>query len=149
MRLKDKRALQFKAAFFAIISVSVVIIASGIWVNDWNSKYNGELTYDLQGLDKLDEMSATASTQQGNMSVKSSFSDVTNFEGTSLRGVFAVINNIFVPFRVVFGQGGMLDSIVERWGLPDYIRQAIITFIIFAIIFAIIAILFRKPGGTA
>ena len=146
--LKDKRGLEFKLAFFAIIAISVVTIAVGIWVNDWNDTYNSGLTYDLQDYDELDSMSGQAKAQQGNISVKTSFSE-DNFEGTSLRGAFGVINNMFAPFRVVFGEGGMIDSVTTRWGMPDYIRQGIITMMIIAITFALVALLFRKTEGTA
>ncbi len=148
----NKKGFVFRDGFIAIIVVSVVIIAAGVWVNDWNSQYSSGLTYDLQSFDNLDSMSDEATSQEGNLSVKSSFdagTGATNFEGTSLRGVFSVLNNIFTPFRVVFGSGGMLDSVSERWGLPDYIRQAVIAIMLFFLIFALIAILFRKQGGKA
>jgi len=147
----NKKGLVFQNAFMAIIVVSLAIIAVGVWVNDWNTTYSSGLTYDLGDYDKLDSMSGEASGQQGNISVKSSFaaSSGTDFEGTSLRGVFGVLNNIFAPFRVVFGDGGMIDSVTERWGLPDYIRQAFVTMIIIAITFALVAIFFRKPGDKA
>ncbi len=150
--MMNKKGLVFKNAFFAIIIVSASIIATGVWIGDWNTNYNSGLTYDLQDYNKLDSMSQTAQAQKGNMSVKSSFDagqGATNFEGTSLRGVFGILNNIFNPFRVVFGDGGMIDSVTERWGLPDYIGEIILTLMIFSIIYALIAIFFRKPGGKA
>lgn len=146
---KDKRGLEFKLAFFAVLAVSAVIIAAGTIVGDWNSTYNSGLTYDLQDLDKLDEVSSSVQQSQGNVTVKTSFSETTNFEGTSLRGVFRVLNNIFTPFRVVFGEGGMIDSVTDKWGIPNYIRTMVVSMIIAAIIFALVAIFFRKPGGTA
>jgi len=146
--MKNKKGLVFKDAFFAIIVVSLAIIAVGVWVSDWNTQYSSGLTYDLGEYSELDSMSAQASSQKGNVSVKSSFATA-DFEGTSIRGVFGVLNNIFTPFRVVFGDGGMIDSITERWGLPDYIRQGVVTMIIISITFALVAIFFRKPGGKA
>ena len=147
----NKKGLVFQNAFFAIIIASLAIIAVGVWVNDWNTTYSSGLTYDLGDYDKLDSMSNEASSQQGNVSVKSSYAtgSGTDFEGTSLRGVFGVLNNIFTPFRVVFGEGGMIDSVTDRWGLPDYIRQGFVTLIIIAITFALVAIFFRKPGDKA
>ena len=147
----NKKGLVFKDAFFAIIIASLAIIAVGVWVNDWNTQYSSGLTYDLAEYSELDSMSAQASSQKGNVSVKSSFAagSGADFEGTSLRGVFGVLNNIFTPFRVVFGEGGMIDSVTERWGLPDYIRQGFIAMIMIAITFALVAIFFRKPGGKA
>ena len=144
--MKDKKGLIFRNAFYAIVVVSMAIIAVGTWISDWNTTYDSGLTYDLGEYDKLDEMSNQASSQRGNVSVKSSFA-TEDFEGTSIRGVFGVINNLFKPFNVVFGEGGMLDSIEERWGLPNYIIRGTIAIMLFAITFALIALLFRKPGS--
>ena len=141
----NKKGLQFKSAFFAVILVSMAFIAVGVWVSDWNTQYSSGLTYDLDEYSKLEETSEQASSQQGNVSIKSSFAADTDFEGTSIRGVFGVLNNIYAPFRVVFGDGGMLDSVTERWGLPDYIRQGFVTMMIIAITFALVAIFFRLP----
>ena len=144
--MKNKKGLVFRNAFYAIVVVSMAFIAIGIWVSDWNTTYSSGLTYDLGEYDKLDEMSDQASSQRGNVSVKSSFA-TEDFEGTSIRGVFGVINNLFAPFNVVFGEGGMLSSIEERWGLPNYIVRGTIAIMLFAITFALIALLFRKPGS--
>lgn len=144
----NKKGLVFRNAFFAIIVASMAIIAVGIWVNDWNTQYSSGLTYDLGSYSELDSMSGQASAQKGNVSIKSSFA-AEDFEGTSIRGVFGVLNNIYTPFRVVFGDGGMIDSVTERWGLPDYVRQGFITMMLIAITFALVAIFFRKPGGKA
>ena len=146
--IKDKKGLVFKDAFFSLVIVSVAIIATGVWIGSWNETYSSGLTYDLGDYDELDVMSGEAQSQKGNVSVKTSF-DTGDFEGTSLRGVFGVLNNIYTPFRVVFGDGGMIDSVTERWGLPDYIRQALVTLMIIAITFALVAIFFRKPGTKA
>jgi len=149
IKLKDKRGLIFKNAFFAIIIASVAILAIGVWVDEWNTDYSSGLTIDLDDYDQLDEVSGEAIGQEGNISVKSSFNKADDFEGTSLRGVFSVLNDLYRPFRVVFGEGGMLDSLTDRWGMPDYIRQALVAMMIIAITWAIIAIFFRKPGGQA
>ena len=145
----DKRGLVFKNAFFALLVVSASIIALGIWIDEWNTDYSAGLTVDLDDYNKLDEVSGEAIDQEGTVSIKSSFNEGIDFEGTSLRGVFAVLNDLYRPFRVMFGEGGMLDSLTDRWGMPDYIRQTLVTLMIFSITFAIIAIFFRKPGGQA
>ncbi len=152
MRKMNKKGLVFKDALFAIIFVSVSIIAIGVWIGDWNIQYNSGLTYDLGTYDELRSVSSTAQSQKGNLSVKSAFDagqGATNFEGTSIRGAFGVLNNIFTPFRVVFGNGGMIDSLTARWGLPDYIGEALLTIMIISLTWALIAIFFRKPGGKA
>ena len=138
----NKKGLQFKSAFFSIVAVSLIIIAVGIVVGDWNTTYDSGLTYDLNDLNKLDEVSTEAQTQKEGVTVKSSNTGE-QFEDTSIRGVFGILNNIYEPFRVVFGDNGMLDSVTEKFGLPDYIRQAIVTMMIMAITFALVAIFFR------
>ena len=88
----DKRGLVFKNAFFAIAVVSVSILAIITWVDQWSDDYSSGITTDLDDFDKLDEVSAESTSQEGNISVKSSFNKESDFEGTSLRGVFAVLN---------------------------------------------------------
>ena len=142
---KNKKGLEFKLALFAIVAMSMMIIAIGIIVNDWNNKYDSGLTYDLGNLDKLDEMSSQAKVQKGNISSGSSSAvSGTDFEGTSIRASFGILNTIFTPLRVVFGDGGMLDSITERFGLPDYVRQGLVTIMVFAIVFALIMVFFGR-----
>lgn len=144
--IKNKKGLQFKSALFALVAISLAITAVGVWVNQWNQDYGSGLTYDLGGYSSLDELSSYASSSKGTISVKTSF-DTTgsgDFEGTSLRGAFGIINNIFLPFEVVFGDGGLIDSIEDRWGIPNYITIGIVTFMTIAILFSIIALFFRK-----
>lgn len=146
---QNKKGLVFKNAFFAVIILSLIIIATGVWINDWNTNYKSGLNYDL-GTDynKLNEISNEAGGQQGNISASSSFSN-TDFEGTSIKSAFGILNNIYAPFRIVFGNGGMIDATTERFGIPDYIRQGIITMMIMAITFALISILFRRVQTTS
>lgn len=147
IRIRDKRGLEFKSSIFAIVIISMCTIAIGVWIDDWNTNYDSGLTYDLNDYDKLDEMSDYASSSKGNISVRSSF-DEGSFEGTSLRGAFSIINNIFTPFEVVLGSGGLVDSIQDRWGIPNYIIIGVVTMMVISILFALIALLFRKPGNT-
>ena len=56
---------------------------------------------------------------------------------------------MYRPFRVVFGEDGWIDNLTDRWGMPDYVRQFLVTIMIISITMAIIAIFFRKQGGTA
>lgn len=146
---KNKKGLIFKNALFALIIISMAIIAIGTWVGEWNVKYDSGLTYDLGDYNELDTMGEYATSTQGNMSAKSSFDTTSggDFEGTSLRGAFSVINNIFKPFSVVFGDGGMIDSIETRWNIPNYITIGFVSIMVLAIIFAIIALFFRKAAG--
>ena len=146
----NKKGLNFKLGIFAIFIVSATVIALGVMVRSWNETYDSGLNYDLGNLNEMNEMSSQVQAQQGNVTIESSFDQgLTNFEGTSLRGVFGIINKIFAPFRVVFGDGGMVDVVIGRFGIPDYIRQLVIVLMIVAITFALVALFFRKPGGDA
>jgi len=146
--IKNKKGLEFKLAFYSIVILSMTIIAVGIHINEWNTVYESGLVYDLGEYNELDAMSGRASGQQGNMSVKSSVQGE-EFESTTIRAVYGILNNIYAPFRVVFGNDGMLDSVTERFGLPDYIRQGLVTLMFFAITFSLIAILFRLTRRNA
>lgn len=147
IKINNKKGLQFKSAFFAIIALSMIVIATGIIIDDWNTEYDSGLTYDLAEYSELDSLSSEANRQQGNISVKSSV-EGEDFEGTTLRAVFGILNNIYKPFKIIFGEGGMLDSVTDRFGIPNYVRQGLVTMMILAITFAIIAILFRLPRTT-
>jgi len=147
--MKDKRGLVFKNAFVAILVASVAVIAISAWVGEWNTDYDAGLTVDLDDYDQLDDFSDEAIDQEGDISVKTSFNKGDDFEGTSLRGVFAVLNDLYRPFRAVFAEGGMIDSLEDRWGMPEYISKGLLAIMLVAITWAIIAIFFRKPGGQA
>lgn len=145
--LKDKRGLSLKAGLFAIIAFSIAIIASGVWVDSWATSYDSDLTSDFDDYNKLDDLSGDAEKYRGNLSVSSS-SEGQDFEGTTIRAAFGILNTIFRPFQTVFGNGGMLDSLTERFGIPDYIRQGAVTLMVLAIVFALIAIFFGRNKGV-
>ena len=147
-RIKNKKGLEFKSAFFAIIAMGIVITAVGVIMSQWNSDYNAGLNYDLSNYNQINSISDEAQSQQSGVSVKSTNTGE-DFEGTSIRGVWGILNNIYAPFRIVFGDNGMIDSVTERFGIPDYLRQALVTFMIIAITFTLIAIFFRLPRTSA
>lgn len=142
--IKDKGGFNFSSAFYALLSISVITIALGIWVSDWSEDYGAGLNYDLTEYDALGDLSTEAQDQREGIVIKSSAQD-DSFEGTSIRGVFGVLNNIYEPFRVLFGEGGMLDSLTDRFGLPNYIRQLFVTAIVMAITFSLVIVFFRLP----
>jgi len=143
---KDKQGLQFKSALFAFVIVGVIIFGVGTWIDQWNQDYSSNITYDLRKYDKSNEMYSYSSTSKLNLAPQSSFDsgEGTDFEGTSLRGAFGIINKIFLPFNFLTGTGGLLDSVEDQFGIPEYITQAVTTLILFAVIFSIIALFFRK-----
>lgn len=140
--------MELKSALFAIVITSMMIVAIGVIVNGWNTRYSSGLTYDLGGYNELDAISGTAQSQQGSINPQSGEAS-SDFETGMFRGGYGIITNIFAPFRIVFGNNGMIDSLTERFGLPDYIRQGIVTLMIFALIFSIIAIIFRLARTSA
>jgi len=147
--LRDKRGFKFKNALFSLVVMSMMIFAIGYWVDDWNTKYDSGLTYDLGQYEKLDEVSGFAQTSKEEISVRGNVDTGSgDFEGTSLRGVFAVMNNIFTPFTVVLGEGGLLSSIQNRWGIPNYIVIGLATLMVIAIIMTIAALFFRRVEDT-
>lgn len=140
--------MEFKSAFFAVIVAGIVIAAVGVSVDSWNTKYQSGLTYDLASYDKVNDVSSYT----GNYSKKISPNTPdqgSDAEASTYRGVYGIISNIFSPFRAVFGEGGMVDAVSERFGLPDYFRQGIIAMMIGAITFTLIAIIFRLTRGAA
>jgi len=143
--IQDKKGFQINLALYALIAVSVLVISTGVIVDQWNTDYDSGLTYDLEDdFNKLDDVSSTAESQRSNISVRSSSTKDIDFEGTSIRSVFGIVNTIYTPFKVVFGNGGMIDALTDRWGMPDYARQALVTAIIIAITFAIVNIFFGR-----
>ena len=144
----NKKGLEFKLAFFALIAISMAIIATGSWINNWDSEYNSNVTYDLGEYDTTNSIQNETVSQQQKVQIKST-STGERFEDTSIRGVFGILNNIYEPFRLVFGDNGMLDSLTERFGAPDYIRQGLVSMMIVAITFALVAIFFRLPRRSA
>jgi hypothetical protein len=140
----DSKGLSFKLATFSLIAASLMIIAIGAWINDWNDIYDSGIAYDLDEYDESDTLSGQAQTQRDRIFVKSTNTGE-EFEGTSLRGVFGVLNSIYSSFAIVFGDNGMLDSLQNRFGIPDYPMQSLVNFMTIAIIFALIAVFFKLP----
>ena len=146
--IKDKKGLQFKSAFFMIIIGSLLIISTGVIIGKWSPDYNSGVDYDIGGLSRLNEVSQEASDQQGRITVRSA-NQGEEFEGTSIRGVFGLINTLHTSLSIVFGSQGIIASVIQRFNLPDYIRLVIVTMISFAITYSIIAILFRLPRSSS
>jgi len=140
--------MEFKSAFFAIIITSMIVIAVGVIIGGWAIEYDSGLSSDLGDYNKLTNASNDAQSQQGRISPQSGEAS-SDFETETFRGGYGIITNIFQPFRVVFGDNGMIDSVTERLGLPDYVRQGIVAMMVFAITFSIVAIVFRLSRSSA
>lgn len=136
----DKKGLQLKNAFFAVVVVSMVIIAVGVIVGEWDTKYQSGLNYDLSEYDKLSEFSEEAQTQKGQITPQDADPGTGDLEGKTFRGGYGILGRVFLPFQSVFN---MLESIESRFGLPSYIMEGVLTIMFFAFIFSLIAIIFR------
>jgi len=139
--------MEFKSAFFAIIIVGMIITASGIIISTWGIIYGSGVTSDLTSLSQLSESAAEAEVQKGRINPQSGEAS-SDFETETFRGGYGILTNIYSSLRLVYGDGGMIDSVVERFGIPTYIWQGVVAMIIFAITMALIAIIFRRGKST-
>lgn len=137
--------MEFKSAFFALMIFSMVMVASSVIIDGWNTKYEAGLDNDLGEYDKQSEIQAQAETQRGQVSA-SDEGVSGDFETNTFRGVYSIITNIFAPFNIAIN---MLTSVGERFKIPSYVTTGIITMIIFAVVFSIIAIIFRLSRRSA
>ena len=144
----NKKGLEFKSSFFALMAVSMVIVATGIIVGGWSDFYGSGVDYDLGEFDRTEDVYGNATDQQTKLS-PTSRNLIDNFEASTFRGVFGIITTIYTPFKIVFADGGMIDSVTERFGIPNYVRQGLVTFIIVAFTFALVAVIFRLSRRSA
>lgn len=140
--------MEFKSTIWAIVMFSMILIAAGVIVNERAGQYDSPLTSDLGEFDKLGDVATSTETQQGSINPQSGEAS-SDYESETFRGGYGIITNIFSPLRVVFGEGGILQSAGERWGVPSYILQGFVTMFILAIIFGIVAIVFRLGRTSA
>jgi len=140
--------MEFRSTMFAIIVFGVVITAVGISVNEWSTAYGSGVVYDLGEYDKSSDIASFASEQKGSISPNDP-DPGNDAEANTFRGAFGILASIYEPFRLVFGDNGMIDSITERFGAPDFVRQALVSLFIVSITFALIAVVFRLNRTSA
>lgn len=143
----NRKGVQFKDALFSIIIFSVIIIAVGVIISGSNNTYNSGLNYDLGELNKLDEVSRDSNTAKQKISPNDP-DPGENAEANTFKGVYGILTNIFQSFNLVFGEEGMLGNVAERFGIPTYVVQMIVSFMIIGITFSLIGVIFRlgKPA---
>ena len=144
--MMDKRGVQLKSSFFAVIVVSMVIIAVGIIIGEWDTKYQSGLNYDLSEYEDLSTFSGEAQTQKGQITPQDADPGTGDFEGQTFRGAYGILGRIFLPFNSIFN---MLESIETRFGLPSYVMEGVLTLMFFSLIFGLVAIIFRLGRTTA
>lgn len=146
LKIMNKKGFEFKSAFYAIIIMSMVLIAVGVIVGNWGEQYNSGINYDLEEYNQLDSISSEAQYQEGQITPQDSDIGTGDFEGRIFRGGYGILGNIFSPFRSIFN---MLESIETKFGLPSYVMEGVITMMFFALITAIIAVIFRLNRSNA
>lgn len=138
--------MEFKKAFYAIAIMSMIIIAVGVIVGEWGTHYNSGINYDLSEYDVSSDLSNEAQTQKEQITPQDAETGSGDFEGRMFRGGYGIIGRIFLPFTSVFN---MLESIEKRFGLPSYVTETILTMMFFALVTAIIAVIFRLNRSNA
>ncbi len=136
----NKKGLQITNALFAVVVVSMAVISIGVVGQGWSDKYNSGLTYDLDEYENLDDLSDQATGQKNKVTPTDPDPSSGDFEGKIFRGGYGIIGSIFTPFTATFN---MLKSLENRFGLPSYTTQGILTIMVFALIGSIIAVVFR------
>lgn len=142
----NKKGVQLKSAFFAVVAVSMIIIAAGVIIGEWDTQYNSGLNYDLSEYDELDSFSQEAETQKGQITPQDADPGSGDFEGRIFRGGYGILGRIFLPFQSVFN---MLESVEERFGMPNYVMEGVLTLVFFSLIFSLVAIIFRLGRTSA
>lgn len=148
IKIMNKKGLEFKLAFFAIIGLSMIIVAATLMLTTWNTQYDSNINPDLDEFNKLNDISAVAEDQQSRISPQSS-DPGSDFEARSFRGAFGIINSVFSSFSVLLGSGGMINAVAVRFGMPSFIAQGIVSMMVIAIVMAIVAVIFRLTRRTA
>lgn len=138
--MKNKRGQTIKMAMFAVVVTSMVVIAIGIIGQGWSDNYNSGVTYDLQEYEDLDSLSEEAQEQRGKITPTDPDPGSGDFEGKIFRGGYGILGSIFQPFTATFN---MLESIEDRFSLPSYLIEGILTLMFFSLIVAIISVIFR------
>lgn len=139
----NKKGVQLKLAFYAVIVIGMIVVLIGNWITAWDDRYDSNVDYNLDEYNRLEDIGEDISVQQSGIGVRSTDTG-TDAESNTFSRVFGIITNIFEPFSIVFGNNGMIDSITEKFSLPDVVRYTIITLMLASLIWAIIAIIFRR-----
>lgn len=147
MRKLNKKGLQFRNAFFAIIILGMVVVATGITISDWSSYYNSNITWNLGSFDKSDTVYQTTGIYLNSTNPKSP--DIgSDYQSNIYQAAYGIITNLISPFAMVFGENGMLYSIATLFNIPNYIIIAIVSMMLLALVFAFISIIFKQFKNT-
>ena len=144
----NKKGFEFKSFFFAIIALGMLIVATGVHLASWNTAYDANLTVNLDEFNRMNSITSQVESQQGSLSIDDT-DPTSDAEANTYKGAFAVVSGLPSSVKLVYS---MIFSATERIGLSEsasnYVAQGIVTMIALAVIFAIIAIIFRVPRST-
>jgi uncharacterized membrane protein len=147
-RMMNKKGMQFKNAFFSLVVVSMAVIAIGVIMSNWNAGYGTGVSSNFGVYDVSDTLQNQTLQHKANLG-SGSPDPGENSETSTYRGVYGIMANIYTTFNLAFGEDGMIDSAVKQYGLPDYVRQGLVTLIMAAIAFSLIAVIFRLSRSAA
>lgn len=146
MERLNKKGLQFRNAFFALIVLGVVVTSMGIIIATWSDYYGTGIGWNLGSFDQSGSVYDTTGDYTNSLNNQTSGS--ADYQSNIYQASYGIITNLISPFAMVFGQNGMLYSIGTMFGIPSYIIIAIVSMIIIALVFAFIAIIFKQFKNT-
>ncbi len=139
----NKKGQFFKNSMFAIVAISMMVIAYAVIIDQQAEAYGTSAQSELAAFNKISSISSTAEGYESSLTPEDQEPGEDPEAGT-FRGSYGIITNMFNVFDVIVGDGGMIDSVTTQFGLPSYIRLGLTTFIFIAIALAIVAIIFRQ-----
>ncbi len=145
----NKRGFEFKSALFSIIAISIVVIAFGVIISEQSDFYNTGVVSELGQYDTLDNVSEISGQYRNRLTPSGNNDPTEDAETDTFRGVYGIITGMFGVFDLVLGDGGMLDNVITQFGLPSYVRQGVITFLLVALTFSLVAVIFRLARRSA
>lgn len=134
--------MEFKQVLWAVTIFGMVIIAMSVMVDQTSLRYGKSINNDLTDLDKSSDAKYYANQSSGRINPQSGEAS-SDYEAETFRGAYGIITNIFSSLRMIYGDDGVFQNLADKFEVPSYILTGIITMFVFAIIFAIIAIVFR------
>lgn len=150
-RLKSKKGVELKIALFAVIAVGLFVVAATVNLQRWDvtdagpiyeSGISTQAQQDLQPFDSSDEISTQIEADRQSISQSSGAEG--DAEGNIFQAVFGIVVIIPKTLNLVFGSNGMLDALATRFGIENYVIVGVATLMSIALIWAIIAIVFRR-----
>jgi len=144
----NNKGLVFKNVFFAIIIFGMIVIGMGVFISDWNRYYNSGVTSDLDEFSRSDEIASTAGVYVEKTTIGDAGSGQ-DAEVSTFRGAYGILGTLNRAFGVVTDSDGLVSMATDRFGIPSYISYAVVTLMIFAVIFGVIAVVFRLSRGAA